>query len=123
MKILLDENFPKAARNFLESMGHEVLDIRGTPLEGSTDAVLFDFAQAENATILSTDKDFFHTLPLFHPEHCGIIVVSLRQPSGRALLKALESNWPLLASEDIRGKTFLIMDRRVLVRRGESQDG
>lgn len=45
MKFFLDENFPKSALHFLESRGHDVLDIRGTEQEGSTDMELFELAR------------------------------------------------------------------------------
>lgn len=36
MKFFLDENFPKSAKDFLATRGHEVFDIRGTADEGLT---------------------------------------------------------------------------------------
>jgi len=47
MKFLLDENFPKSAATVLEKRGHEVLDVRGSPHEGTQDLVVFEWAQQE----------------------------------------------------------------------------
>jgi len=30
---------------------------------------------------LTTDRDFFHTIPHIHDKHAGIIVIALRQPN------------------------------------------
>jgi hypothetical protein len=34
MNFFLDENFPKRADRFFESIGHQVIDIRGIGVEG-----------------------------------------------------------------------------------------
>ena len=51
---------------------------------------LFGRAQKLGAVILTSDRDFYHTVPLIHPEHCGIIVVALRQPNRKAILTRLQ---------------------------------
>jgi hypothetical protein len=37
MIFFLDENFPKSAGIYLESLGHQILDIRSTEQEGLND--------------------------------------------------------------------------------------
>jgi len=44
MRLFLDENFPKIARDILESEGHKVFDIRGTNNEGLADSQLFELS-------------------------------------------------------------------------------
>ena len=85
MKFFLDENFPKTITPILEEKGHEVFDIRSTQFEGADDASLFEFAQQNEAIFLTTDKDFFHTIPLLFPNHFGIIVITLRQPNRKGI--------------------------------------
>ena len=62
MKFFLDENFPKAAGKLLESLGHEWFDPRGTDLQASEDSAFVREAKQLGAVILTTDRDFFHTL-------------------------------------------------------------
>ena len=82
MKFLLDENFPLAAASFIESCGHEAILFGDVCDFGDDDEKVFSAAQRLGATILTSDRDFYHTMPLLHPEHAGIVVVALRQPSG-----------------------------------------
>jgi predicted nuclease of predicted toxin-antitoxin system len=63
MRFFLDENFPKAAHELLVRLGHEVVDIRGSADEGAEDGQIFEMAQRREAAFLTTDKDFFHTVP------------------------------------------------------------
>ena len=96
MKFFLDENFPKSVARFLERSGHEVFDIRSTEYEGSDDRKIFELAQAEEAVFLTTDRDFFHTIPHMSEKHHGVIVVALKQSNRREIQKKIE--WDLLIS-------------------------
>ena len=69
MRFLLDKNFPKAAAGLLHNAGHEVFDLRGTSNEGIDDGIVFQKAQEYGATLLTTDRDFFHTIPHLHESH------------------------------------------------------
>ena len=81
MTFFLDENFPKSAIPLLEESGHSVVDIRSTIHEGADDSFIFKLAQKHNAIFLTTDKDFFHTIPQFYKKHAGVVVITLRQPN------------------------------------------
>ena len=79
MKFFLDENFPKAAVGLLEGMGHEVFDLRGSGREGLPDPDIFAEAQCCDAVFLTTDRDFFHTIPHIHEargHHCDRVATA-----------------------------------------------
>ena len=78
MKILVDENVPFMTVRALREMGHDVIDIRGTTEEGSTDEVLWQMVQKQGRLLITTDKGFTQ-----HREesHHGILIVRLRQPN------------------------------------------
>lgn len=88
MKFILDENFPLAARTLLEQLGHEVI---APPAfhKGMDDHQLFDIAQQSNAILLTTDRDFFHTIPFLFKKHTGVIVVALKRPNRESILNRL----------------------------------
>ena len=115
MKFLLDENFPKLAQQLLRSCGHEVLDVRGSPCEGNDDASVFALAQDNAAILLTTDRVFYHTVPHLYPHHNGVVVVALRQPNRRNILKRLEWFLKHLVSSDIRNRVFELRDRTYVV--------
>lgn len=91
MKFFLDENFPKSATGMLEHLGHVVFDLGCA--EGSRDADIFDEAQKCGAIFLTTDRDFFHTIPHLFPHHEGVIVIALRQPNRAAILENRRGSW------------------------------
>lgn len=110
MRFLLDENFPKAAISFLEQDGHEVFDFRGSPEQGMKDVQVFEKAQTLQAVLLTTDRDFFHTIPHLFGEHCGVIVVALRQPNRTAILSRLAWVIARVASSSFPNRVFQIRD-------------
>ena len=71
MKFLLDENFPYSSADFIESCGHIALRFNEVCGYGSDDETVFAAAQRLGATILTSDRDFYHTIaigqPCFHP--------------------------------------------------------
>jgi predicted nuclease of predicted toxin-antitoxin system len=89
MRFLLDENFPFSAVAFLRERGHEVFTLEETCGRGAFDEDVFASAQALGAVLLTSDRDFYHTIPHLHPRHRGIVVVALRQPSRDAILSRL----------------------------------
>ena len=111
MRFFLDENFPKAAVGLLEDMGHEVFDLRGSGREGLPDPDIFAEAQRCAAVFLTTDRDFFHTIPHLHEKHAGIIVIALRQPNRSAILEKLSWVLKRLQSDAFRDRAIQLRDR------------
>ena len=90
MKFLLDENFPRSSADFIESCGHEAIRFDEVCDSGDDDESVFSVAQRLGATILTSDRDFYHMIPLLHPTHAGIVVVALRQPNRAAINSRLK---------------------------------
>ncbi len=99
MRILVDENIPNITVHALRAMGHDVLDIRSTERQGMFDEELWPFAQTEQRMFVTTDKGFSEHRD---EQHCGILVVRLRQPNEQriharvlaAFRQFAEIDWP-----------------------------
>ncbi|MCL1888221.1 MAG: hypothetical protein FWF96_05065, partial [Kiritimatiellaeota bacterium] len=75
---------------------------------------VFRLAQKHRAVFLTTDKDFYHTIPFLHPSHHGVVVVSLHQPNRQALLGRLQ--WFLdHAPACMEDTLYLLRDRTFIV--------
>ena len=90
MNVLLDENFPVSAAAAITEAGHTAIAFAEICDFGDDDEAVFAAAQASDAVILTSDRDFYHTMPLRHPQHAGIVVVALHQPNRQAILSRLE---------------------------------
>ena len=112
MRFLLDENFPRAAAAMLAREGHAVFDIRGSADEGAADKWLFAYAQELHAVLLTTDKDFYHTIPAQYDTHHGAIIIALRQPNAPSILKRFETALRFLQNFDLESSVLLLTDNR-----------
>ena len=110
MRFFLDENFPKAAASLISARGHQSVDIRGTDQEGADDDTIFQLAQEHAAVFLTTDRDFFHTVPLLVTGHHGVVVVALRQPSRQGILNRLEWLLDHVESTAFKNRVFELRD-------------
>ena len=110
MKFVLDENFPCSAASLLIELGHDAVDIRSEGLGGSGDNELFEFCQNLGAVFLTTDRDFFHTIPHLYPKHHGVLVIALKRPNRVKILSKLKWFLENFASTKIHGRVFQLRD-------------
>jgi predicted nuclease of predicted toxin-antitoxin system len=115
VKFFFDENFPKSAGPLLMARGHECVDIRGTGKEGAEDIAIFQLAQEQRAIFLTTDRDFFHTIPHLEKNHHGVVVVALHQPNRQSILSRLEWFLERFEHKDIGNRVSELRDRTFVV--------
>lgn len=110
MKFLLDENFPKSVKAILEDLNHDVLDIREINGEGTPDSEIMELAVKENAVVITTDRDFFHTLAATRESHPGIIVIALKQATRKKLHDKVLWLLKEIDPTQIPGRAFQLRD-------------
>ena len=115
MNFLFDENFPKSARTLIESQGHSVIDFREEGVRGSSDEVVMTMAIEHSAVVLTTDRDFFHTIGRQYEGHHGIVVIALRQPNRSAIMKRLTWFFEHIEIAHLEGRTFQLRDTTWIV--------
>jgi predicted nuclease of predicted toxin-antitoxin system len=99
MKILVDENIPSRTVGELRGLGHDVLDIRGSPEQRMDDDLLWARLLREQRLLITTDKGFAQHR---QESHHGMLIVRLRQPNEakihervmRAVSQYAEADWP-----------------------------
>lgn len=119
MKFFLDENFPRPALNFLESAGHSASHALQHFPPGTADTKLFAHAQEQSAVFVTTDKDFFHTIPLEYEHHSGAIVITLRRANRADLLRRLADALAQLGDRSLQDTTWLVTEARIRSRQAQ----
>lgn len=115
MVFFLDENFPRRASSILVENGNKAIDIRGTELEGIDDVEIFKIAQKYKAVFLTTDRDFYHTIPYKYPDHFGIIVVALSRPDAKSICDKLKIGLSYISKNSMAGRCILFTDSKIIV--------
>ena len=116
MKFFLDENFPRSALIRLQSSGHTAAHALDSFPPGTPDDQLFAYAQQERTIFITTDKDFFHTVPLAFARHHGAIVITLRRPNRDELLRRLADALAALGERKLDDSVWLVTDIRIYSR-------
>jgi predicted nuclease of predicted toxin-antitoxin system len=122
MQFFLDENFPRTALTALESAGHTAAHTLQHFPPGTADDVLFAEAQRRNAIFVSTDRDFFHTVPLAFEHHAGAIVITLRKANRADLLRRLADALTLIGQRGLRDTVLLVTDTQIRSRHARGED-
>jgi predicted nuclease of predicted toxin-antitoxin system len=73
-KFVIDEDMPRSIGMILKEHGYNVMDIRDFGLRGAEDQEIYEFAQREQAVILTGDRGFGNILRFSLGNHFGIVV-------------------------------------------------
>jgi predicted nuclease of predicted toxin-antitoxin system len=114
MKIFVDENIPLITVRELRDHGHDVLDIRGTELEGLSDEGIWEIAQDKKRILITTDVGFINKQ---QEKHYGIIVIRLKQPNRLKIHKRIMRAINLFNEEEWPGLTVIMRDTLYSIRR------
>ncbi len=121
LKFVIDEDLPRSTGIILKENGYDVLDIRDHGLRGKSDEKIYEFAQENEAVVLTGDRGFGNIQRFTLGEHNGIVVT--RFPNE---MPTLEINQKLLVGlkcineEDYKGNVIIIDSLKIRIRRPES---
>ncbi len=119
MRFLVDEDLSRAAAEALRDHGHDVLEVRDSPMRGAQDAAIARYARDENRCLVTSDLGFADIRTYPPKDYCGIVVLRLgRNASSTDIVQLLTTflDRPKLL-EDTRGKLAIVEPGRVRLRR------
>lgn len=118
LKFLVDEDLPRSTAHLLRKMGFVTLDVRDCGLRGKSDEEIFEYAQNENAIILTGDRGIGSILRFTPGTYYGIVVAHFPNELPVSKLntqirKALEQ----LTEDDLYGNLVIIEPTKIRIRR------
>lgn len=118
LKFVIDEDMPRSTGGILIKRGYDVKDIRDHELRGAEDQEIYEFAQREQAVILTADRSFGNILRFPLGKHCGIAIAHFpnEMPTGeinRLLVELLAD----LSEDDFKGNLIIIEPGKMRIRR------
>ena len=106
MLFFLDENFPLSAIPALDIFDH-----------GKPDEELFIYALKNKAIFLTTDKDFYHTIPIkCNTKGAEIVVIAISKPNSFNIIDRLITFLNTIELAKMDEGIFLINDTKILKR-------
>lgn len=116
MRFKLDENLPADAAELLRGAGHDAVTVLDQAMGGSSDPNVAVVCQAEDRALITLDTDFADIRTYPPSEHGGLIVLRLRRQDKTHVLDVLRRARPLLETEPVRGRLWIVDEERVRVR-------
>jgi predicted nuclease of predicted toxin-antitoxin system len=117
-KFVIDEDMPRSTGRILKQQRYDVRDIRDYGLRGAEDQEIYEFAQREQAVILTGDRGFGNILRFPLGKHFGIVIArfSNEMPTieiNRHLLERFED----ISEDDFKGNLIIMEPGKIRIRR------
>ncbi len=104
----------------LRSAGHDALTVIDQTLGGEGDRRIVDVCNDEDRTLVTLDMDFSDQRTYPPEQHHGLVVLRLRRQDKYHVLEIISKLIPILESEEIIGRLWIVEENRVRIR-GEIQ--
>ncbi|MCK4733799.1 MAG: DUF5615 family PIN-like protein [Methanophagales archaeon] len=117
-RFVIDEDMPRSTGTTLKEHGYDVKDIRDYGLRGAEDEKVYEFAQREEAVILTGDRGFGNILRFHLGSHFGIVVAHFpNEMPTMEINRRLVERFKDLSEDDFKGNLIIIEPRKIRIRR------
>lgn len=118
MRILIDEDLPRAVLLSLRAAGIEAIRVVDEGLRGQPDAEIFAAAITRGLTLLTADLGFGNRARLTRLPHPGVIIARFPNDTpAEVIARLITSALIELTDDEVRGGLTLIEPGRVRLRR------
>jgi len=118
LKFLVDEDLPRSTAHLLREMGFVALDVRDCGLRGKSDEEIFEYAQKENAIILTGDRGIGSILRFTPGTYYGIVIAHFpNELPVSGLNTQIKNALNQLTEDDLDGSLVIIEPTKIRIRR------
>ncbi len=119
MKFKIDENLPNEITEVLNAAGHNAVSVQAQNLSGAEDAAIASRIAQEERCLITLDLGFADIRAYPPGLYSGLVVLRSKKQDKHTVLSLLHGLVPLLASETLAGRLWIVEEDRVRIR-GES---
>ena len=118
LKFLVDEDLPRSTVHVLREMEFVALDVRDCGLRGKSDEEIFEYAQKENAIILTGDRGIGSILRFTPGTYYGIVIAHFPNELPVSELNTqIKNALNQLTEDDLDGSLVIIEPTKIRIRR------
>jgi len=119
LDVLMDQNVPVAAANWLRSERPKwtVQHVNELGFSGREDSFLFRWAQEHGAIVITYDEDFADARSYPLGKHCGVVRLRVWPTTTEVTITALERLLEQVPASDWRNSLIIIDNRKIRLRR------
>jgi predicted nuclease of predicted toxin-antitoxin system len=115
LRIKLDENLPRALKDWLLLRGHDADTVPDEGIRGAIDAVVWEASQAEGRLLITQDLDFSDIRAFPPGSHGGVVLLRLADPDQDVILQRMREVAAEHRLEDFVGCLVVVSDVKVRV--------
>src|SRR6185312_2279392 len=116
-RFLVDENMPRVLAPRLQTSGYVAEDVRDVTLATRPDNEVWAYAQTQNATVITRDKNFAD-IRAYPPPHAGIVIADVPDVITVAtFIQLVLDGLASLAGQSLANAVVTIAPGRVRIRR------
>ncbi len=116
LRFKIDENLPVEVGVVLTGAGYDAVTVLDQQLSGRPDPHIATVCQSERRAMITLDKDFCDIRSYRPADYAGIIVLRLLRVDKRRILATRQRMLPLLSTEPLAGKLWIVDETRVSIR-------
>ncbi|MCF6154382.1 MAG: hypothetical protein E3K36_03830 [Candidatus Brocadia sp.] len=117
-KFLIDEDMPRSTAGALKDRGYEVKDIRDYGLRGADDKKVYQFAQNDQAVLITGGMGFGNILHFPIGRHFGIVIVHFpNEMTTNEINRQLVERFSEFAEDDFNSNLIIIEPGKVRIRK------
>ena len=117
-RFAIDEDMPRSTGRILKEQGFTVNDVRDHGLRGADDEEIYQFAQKEQAVLLTADTGFGNILRFPLGEHCGIVLVRFpTEMSNIEMNRHVVEDLKHISENDYKGNLIILEPGRIRIRK------
>ena len=105
MRLIVDQQLPPVLADWLQRQGLDAVHVRDLGLKAAPDAAIWTEAQRDNAVVISRDEDFVALAG--RSGGARVVWIRLGNCTNAALLAAVETNWPAIATRLTAGERLV----------------
>ena len=119
MKFKIDENLPVEFAKLLADFGHDADTVHDERLVGAPDSVVIVTCKTERRCLVTLDLDFSDMRAYPPSDLHGLIIFRLRRQDKSHLIEIARRLIPLLETEPLEQRIWIVDEERVRIRGGE----
>jgi predicted nuclease of predicted toxin-antitoxin system len=117
-KFLIDEDMPRSTAGILREHGYEVKDVRDCGFRGANDEKVYQFAQDNQAVLITGDMGFGNILCFPIGCHFGIVIVHFpNELTTDEINRQLVERFREFTEDDFKGHLIIIEPGKVRIRK------
>ncbi len=121
-QFVIDEDMPRSTARVLRDSGYEVKDIRDHGLRGADDKKIYQFAQKNQAVLVTGDLGFGNIIRFPIGSHFGIVIAHFpNEITPNEINRQMVERLKDLSEVDCKGNLIIIEPGKVRIRRKQSR--